>query len=321
MQNEQSIFDKRRFDELDAVAPPPPAPDEHPFESYFDGSVQLPDVPETETFEPLFTAQPPAGTDPAAEDSGEVGEQNQDESSGLETGASEGDEPSTSGDPEIANDEAEQASPAAVIDEEQLEAARQAAFEEGRTAGRAEAEAETASLSAKALQEITEHLASIGENHTAEFEQASADALSIGVALVRKLFPTLKTKLAEKEIRAFVAQRLGDAGDAKMLKVQVNESVSDTVTAQMSDLAKQSGFGGAITVQADPDLAVGDVRLDWRDGGVERVYETLWTGLEAALFRSIGPLEPSEKAAAARPQKKAQTAKPSATKPTPPQTA
>ncbi|MEO1249848.1 MAG: FliH/SctL family protein [Pseudomonadota bacterium] len=194
--------------------------------------------------------------------------------------------------------------PAPTFDQEAVEAARKEGFDEGFAAGREEAENAAAARSAKAMEDIATAMAGIDQDRTDEIAEAASDALTMAVAVVRKLFPTLRTKLADKEIRAFVSQRLGDAGDAKTLKIQVHEDLCEPITTQMTELAKQSGFNGTLSVQADPDLAPGDVRLDWREGGVERVYETLWTGLEAALSRSIGPLEPSAKANAARPVKK-----------------
>jgi flagellar assembly protein FliH len=35
-------------------------------------------------------------------------------------------------------------------------------------------------------------------------------------------------------------------------------------------MAKQSGFAGRLIVLAEPELAVGDCKIEWADGGVVR---------------------------------------------------
>lgn len=332
MQNGSSIFDQRRFDEHEGAYEPPPPPPEDPFEPYLTDTLVDHPTADVEDFKPLFvdggipgaaSPKPDEAASEATDDSAPDGEP------GVAEAAPEA-EPSedpvamdaTAESPEEAASLADQ-EPAPTFDEEAVEAARKAGFEEGLVAGRTEAESSAAAKSAQTLENIANAFADFNQDRTDEVAQAASDALGIAVAVVRKLFPTLRTKLAEKEIRAFVAQRLGDAGDTRTLKVQVHDDLCEPITAQMTELAKQSGFSGTVTVQADPDLDPGDVRLDWREGGVERVYETLWTGLEAALTRSIGSLEPSAKATAARPVKKKkpeadQTAKRPAEKPTSP---
>ncbi len=314
LQNGSSIFDQRRFDEHEgAFEPPPPQPDD-PFEPYLTDTLTDRSNAEVDEFKPLFVDGAIAGSASSAADGTDTQADDlaaPDGEPAMDDGASETepadeaaatDENGDSSAEETPLHETEEPPP--TFDEEAVEAARKAGFDEGMAAGRTEAESSAETQTAQSLEKIADALAGIDRDRNDEIAEAASDALGIAMAVVRKLFPTLRTKLAEKEIRAFVAQRLGDAGEARMLKVQVHDDLCESITTQMTELAKQSGFSGTVSVQGDPELDLGDVRLDWRDGGVERIYETLWTGLEAALTRSIGPLDPSAKATAARPVKK-----------------
>ncbi|MEM1400738.1 MAG: FliH/SctL family protein, partial [Pseudomonadota bacterium] len=332
MSEQATIFDRRRFEDgaPDLDMPPPETKDDEPFIPYTeDLSFERPESDEP-VFAPLFKRQPASQTDDpqGAEHAQETSPEAEPDGGALpadnvsaameeaaaddpasEAGPGQDDEP-----PALAEEPALEQAPE-TYSEEDLASARQSGHDEGLQAGLAQAKEHQEARLAGALEALAEQLSAANTSQEDAVADAAGDALAISVTLVKQLFPSLRTKLADREIKHFVRQRLSDAGEARSLKIQVHEDLCDAVTDQITPLIEQSGFPGTVSVEADPELAPGDVRLDWRDGGAERLYETLWTGLDAALKRSIGPTEPSEKAQAARPTpKQAAKKKPAAPK-------
>lgn len=307
------IFDRRRFDDTEDGTPPPASgPGEEPqFVPFVEDMPNGRQGRRDPSFRVLFKAQPPE-PDVAEPGVAESDLAESDVADRAPTGPE--DAPEQNAAPDIPGEVPEAEPPAPVFTEADIEAARQAGYGEGMEAGRAAAGQESAARSGDALDKIADGLNALNRERTAEVAEAAEQAVHIGVAVIDQLFPTLRARIAEREVQAFIAKHLADAGDTGMLVVQVHETLVEGMTDHMHELAKRSGFSGAVSVRADASLEPGDARLDWREGGVERLYEGIWTGVRAALVRAIGPLEPSPRAMAARPSKPA--AKRSNTSPT-----
>ncbi len=54
------------------------------------------------------------------------------------------------------------------------------------------------------------------------------------------------------------------------LAVCVNDALVEEVDAMLKRLARERGFEGRIVVLGEPDIALGDARLEWADGGIVR---------------------------------------------------
>ena len=52
------------------------------------------------------------------------------------------------------------------------------------------------------------------------------------------------------------------------LVVRINDSLYEAARERIERLAKQSGFEGRLVILAEPDIATGDCKIEWADGGV-----------------------------------------------------
>jgi flagellar assembly protein FliH len=50
--------------------------------------------------------------------------------------------------------------------------------------------------------------------------------------------------------------------------VRINEALYENARERIERLASQSGFEGRLVLLAEPDIATGDCRIEWADGGV-----------------------------------------------------
>jgi flagellar assembly protein FliH len=57
------------------------------------------------------------------------------------------------------------------------------------------------------------------------------------------------------------------------------DRVRDIATGKIS----HSGFTGRLVVLGDPDIAIGDARLEWADGGVVRDIRQLSADIDARI--------------------------------------
>ena len=66
--------------------------------------------------------------------------------------------------------------------------------------------------------------------------------------------------------------------------VRINDTLYEAAREKIERQATQSGFEGRLVILAEPDIATGDCRIEWADGGV--VLER--TAIEAKINELVG---------------------------------
>lgn len=141
--------------------------------------------------------------------------------------------------------------------------ARSEGFQAGLAQARAEAQDQTGGLVARLLQSI-ERLAS--QEH-ARLDEVEWQAAQVAISTARRL---AGAALADKPMAGLenaVRECLGHARLAPHLVVRVNEASVETVEGMLARLTRETGFAGKLVVLGEPDIAPGDGRIEWADGG------------------------------------------------------
>lgn len=149
-------------------------------------------------------------------------------------------------------------------------AARDEAYAEGKIAGAKSAEAMAAQAIAAAAATLATQTAKaasvLDDALTAQREEAVGLALSIG----RKLALHLVARFPLVELQALITECLASLNGVPHLVIRCSpelaEAVREAATAQMTT----SGFSGRLVVMGDPEIRLGDGRLEWVDGGLVR---------------------------------------------------
>ena len=67
--------------------------------------------------------------------------------------------------------------------------------------------------------------------------------------------------------------------------VRVSADIHDLAQQKLEDIARARGFDGRLMVVADAAIAVGDCRIEWADGGINRDRETTLATINDAVSR------------------------------------
>ena len=81
-----------------------------------------------------------------------------------------------------------------------------------------------------------------------------------------------------------LVQRVVDAHHEMRRRHQMREAIADQGGDLAERLAQQSGFEGRLVILAEPEIATGDCRIEWADGGV--VLER--AAIEAKINELVG---------------------------------
>ncbi|MFQ5972439.1 MAG: hypothetical protein ACE5Q3_08900 [Alphaproteobacteria bacterium] len=183
------------------------------------------------------------------------------------------------------DNEAAPPKPHAQFTEDELQAACERAFAEGRQAG-----LETARQSnERRLTEVMEAAIQKSETLASEFEQRveamSLQSLEVAVAICRKVLPAMAEANALPEIEALVGESLTNLHDEPRVVIRVAADLVEAMEDRLDALCADSGFHGKLVILGDEEKQETDCAVVWADGGAERTLERIWKEIDQAVER------------------------------------
>jgi len=166
------------------------------------------------------------------------------------------------------------APPAPTVPEElvaQLVAqAREDAYAEGLAAG----ERNAASMAAQTLAAAAGTLATQTAEMVAALDDATTaakrEAVELAASIGRKLALHLLARHPTVELEALIAECMQSLGGVPHLVVRCHPAIADEIRDIATAHMHTSGFSGRLIVMGDPDVRLGDGKLEWVDGGLVR---------------------------------------------------
>jgi len=151
---------------------------------------------------------------------------------------------------------------------QKIAAAEARAYQAGFDAGQREAKAESDRRVALAMEEINIAVRGIASGIGNIEAKMETEAVDVAVAVARKLCADLIAAEPLGEIVALVKNCFSDLVATPHLVVRINDALYESARERIERLAKQSGFEGRLVILAEPEIATGDCRIEWADGGV-----------------------------------------------------
>jgi len=171
--------------------------------------------------------------------------------------------------------------------EEDLAQAREEGIAAGREQGIAEATEATERRIAETLDAIARELETLLEDRKSTAEQASREAMTAGVAVVRKLFPALNRDHGRGKIENVIAEVIERCAEEPHLTIRVSDELKAKVSDRVSALANERSFAGEISVAADSAIADSDCAVEWSDGGAFRDTDRMWREVDDVINRNL----------------------------------
>jgi flagellar assembly protein FliH len=162
--------------------------------------------------------------------------------------------------------------------------ARTAGFAEGFAAGEQGVTAKAAKQLSVAAAALGERVAAIAASLDDHKKATLAEAVELAATVARKLASSLVAEQPTAEIEALIAECLASLDGVPHLVIRCNSELADAVREIATDRIASSGFAGRLVVMGEPEIALGDCRLEWVDGGLVRDQAAL--GIE--IDRRVG---------------------------------
>lgn len=138
----------------------------------------------------------------------------------------------------------------------------------GVAAGLAQANAESARRRAMALEQIAAGLGSVAGRFADVEARMETEAVEVAIAVARKLCAAMIAQEPLAEAMALVADCMQHLVSTPHLVVRVNDTVYEQTKSSVEQIAHRYGFEGRLVILAEPEIAHGDCRIEWADGGI-----------------------------------------------------
>jgi flagellar assembly protein FliH len=151
-----------------------------------------------------------------------------------------------------------------------LAEAEESGFRKGFAAAEAEAPAEARRRSTAALERIATVTEMLAKTLDAIEARLEAEAVEVAAAVGRKLANELITREPMAEIAALATECFKQLVTTPHVVVRINDALHESTRERIDEIARHRGFEGRLVVLAEPEIALGDCRVEWADGGLIR---------------------------------------------------
>lgn len=165
--------------------------------------------------------------------------------------------------------------------------ARNEGHREGLAEGERNATVKAAQAIAKAASDLADHTAAMNAALDDNRHATLGEAVSLAAAIGRKLARHLMDREPTSEIEALVAECLASLDAVPHLVIRCNPELADAVREIATSRISTSGFSGRLVVLGEPDIRMGDARLEWADGGIVRDSAALEADIDQRIAQFI----------------------------------
>jgi flagellar assembly protein FliH len=143
-------------------------------------------------------------------------------------------------------------------------------YRNGFQAAEAEMKAETARRLAIALEQAAEMLMLMGQGLKEIDARLELEAIAVAYAVATKLAPALIAREPMAEIEALASGIFRQLLATPHVVVRVSDRLYEPAREKLGKISQESGFEGRLVLLAEPEMADGDCRIEWADGGLTR---------------------------------------------------
>jgi flagellar assembly protein FliH len=168
-----------------------------------------------------------------------------------------------------------------------LEQAEAAGYARGFAAAEAAAKADAERRAAAALERIAGAIEGHARTLAAVEARLETEAVEVAVAVAKKLAPELLAREPFAEIAALAADCFRHLVATPHVVVRVNDALQTTARERLDEIVRSRGLESRLVVLAEPDIALGDCRIEWADGGITRNAAATAAAIDEAVSRYI----------------------------------
>lgn len=176
---------------------------------------------------------------------------------------------------------------ARLVTDERLDDIARSAREEGYQHGLADGEATASARAAQGLTAAAERLVTqiveMNRAFDAAQDETLRDAVRLAAGIGHKLAGTLVAREPAPEIEALLEECIASLRQCPHVVIRCHPDLGDAVRAHADERLKTAGFSGRLVVMGEPDIALGDARIEWAEGGITRDMDAISAQIDTQI--------------------------------------
>lgn len=184
-----------------------------------------------------------------------------------------------------------ESAPPRIHTEADLEAAKSEGFQRGMQHGLEKSKTELEKVIADLVERTLQSVQELLQQEQERDRMAQETALRVAVASLKKFWPQIVQNTGLDVLEKTLREALSNNSTETRMVVRVHDSILDAVIQRLPQIKEQEAFNGKIVVLADANVALGDGKIEWADGGLETLGRGLSQKLDEALERLVATLQ------------------------------
>lgn len=181
--------------------------------------------------------------------------------------------------------------PAISYSEDQLMMAKTQAYAQGKNEAANEARTSQETHTHRLLEQLIAQVAQLVAAEDRREIESMAAATKLAMRVTHKLLPQFSERFSLEEIERVLLASLDVRKDEQRIAVMVPAQHLEALKGRIDRLALERGFAGKLILVADDTLGPSDCRVEWADGGAERLYERLFAQIETEFASAIALMQ------------------------------
>jgi flagellar assembly protein FliH len=165
--------------------------------------------------------------------------------------------------------------------------AEAAAFARGFDQGATEARAEAERRSGAIIERIATAMNALDKQLEAVEAKFETEAVDVAVAVAQKLASKLLEQEPLAEIAALASECFRNLVKCPHVVVRVNDALHEAAREKLDEIVRRCTPDTRLIVLAEPEIAPGDCRIEWADGGIDRDGAAIAAAIDEAVARYV----------------------------------
>lgn len=174
----------------------------------------------------------------------------------------------------------------------EFEGAKAESYAAGVRAGRAESAEDQNAMLVQTVQQVVQALQQVVASTSSKQARTAETVVQAVRVITQKALPAYFEQHGFAEIEKLVTETLQQLKGEPRLVIRVADQHLDRCITSFNGVAAQAAYEGKLVIMADNSLGHSGCRIEWADGGLERLENNLWTSLEQALNHRVGKHRP-----------------------------
>ena len=175
--------------------------------------------------------------------------------------------------------------------EEEYQKAIDEAHQKGVTAGIQQTEATIAQQTALTLQQVDAKLTQIIQSDQQREAEKNRHITELSLKIAEKMIPSLAQKVAMEEIENMIKSCIDDRLNEPRIAVRLHPSLMPELKEKIDTISSERGYNGQVILLAEENLQITDCKIEWADGGAERLFDQIFQELQTEFLKVLDTLK------------------------------